>query len=112
VHRRRRDRFFEQHVVTELEQRHGARLVRHRDQRAADVLEREHRAQESRVVLGPAAHRNDDRIDAGSLEVRVVDQRRLEGVRRPADVGEQRRGSANHRRGGSMETLEFEPHSD
>jgi hypothetical protein len=48
-----------------VEQGHGAHLVRHRDERAADVLEREHRAQEGRVVLVPAAHRHDHRIDSG-----------------------------------------------
>jgi hypothetical protein len=93
-----------------VEQGHGAHLVRHRDERAADVLEREDRAQESRVVLVPAAHRNDHRIDAGPLEVGVVDHRRLERVRRPADVGDQRGGSANHRM--APGDLEFELHSD
>ena len=72
-----------------VEQAHGGHLVRHGDERAADVGEREHRAQEGGVVRRLAAHGHHARVDADVVEVRVVDHRRLEGVRGVADVGDE-----------------------
>ncbi len=81
------------HLVGES---HRRDLVRHRDQRAADVREPEDRLQESGVVVGTAAHRHDDGVDPLDVEPRVVDERRLERFGRIADVRNERRLPADH----------------
>ena len=78
-----------------VEQRHRGHFVRHRDERAADVGQPEHGGEARWKMLGAASHRYHHRIDAGLLEVGVVDQRRHERMRREADVGDERRGAAD-----------------
>ena len=79
-----------------VEQRDGRDLVRHRHQRAADVGQPEQRFQHRRIVGGLDAHRHDDGVDAGLLELRVVDERRLEGFGRVSHVRNQCRLAADH----------------
>ena len=72
------------HQVHQLGGRH---LVRHGDQRATDVGEREHAAQKRGVVRALAAHGHHHHIGPGFLEPGVVNHGRLEGVRGEANVG-------------------------
>jgi len=58
-----------------VQQADSDHLVRHGDERAADVGEREDAAQEGRVVLGLAAEGHDHRVDPVLLEEGVVDHR-------------------------------------
>ena len=74
------------HLVQQVEHAH---LVRHGDEGAADVLQREQAAQHGAEVAGLAAHGNDDGVHPYRFEPGVVDHRRLEAVRRPADVGDE-----------------------
>ena len=86
LHRRR-------HLV---EQAHRGDLVRHGDQGAGDVAEREHRSEKYREVLRLATHGYDHRIHAGLFEPGVVDHRRLEAVRGKADVGDEGSVAGDH----------------
>jgi hypothetical protein len=79
-----------------VEQRDGGHLVRHRHQRAADVAQAKQRPQERRVVLGLDAHRHDDGVDAGLIEIRVVDEWSLECFGRKPEVRNQRGLAAYH----------------
>jgi hypothetical protein len=83
--------------VTSSSSADGRHLVRHRDERAADVAEAEEQLQELRILLGLHAHRDHDRVDARLLEVRVVDHRRLERLGRVAEMRDQGRPAADHR---------------
>ncbi|MCY1535460.1 hypothetical protein D9M68_708670 [compost metagenome] len=73
-------------------------LVGHGDERAPDVGELERGPQERGVVRRLATHGHHHRVDALPLEERVVDHRRLEGVGRVADVGDDFSETVDHGR--------------
>ena len=61
--------------------------MRHGDQRATDVAQLEDGAQKDRVVLCLATHGYHQCIDPLLFKVGVVDHRRLEGMCRKSNVG-------------------------
>ncbi|MND81281.1 hypothetical protein D3C80_730720 [compost metagenome] len=80
-----------------VQQSHGGDLVRHGDQRAMDIGKAEDQFQKCLVVIRPASHRHHDCINAVFLEIGIVDQRRLEGMRRETEMCDEFCVAAYHR---------------
>jgi hypothetical protein len=85
------------HFVQQADRDH---LVWHGDERAADVGQREDALEEDRVVGRLATHGHHDGVHAHVFKVGVVDHRRLEAVRRVADVGDEFGVAVDH--GGAL----------
>src|SRR4030095_107292 len=78
-----------------IQQWDSGHLVRHGDECTMDIGKLEHELEKSRVVLGLAAHRNDNGINVVFLEIGVVDHGCLEALGRIAEMGNELRASAD-----------------
>ena len=67
----------------------------HGDKRAVDIGKLEQELEKRRVVLGFAAHRNDNGVNFVFLEIWIVNHRCLKALGRITEMGNELRASAD-----------------